>query len=317
MEVLKGELNSTSTYVPAQLTKDQLLVYHINTLTKTNVKIDKCELPTFYWLPKLHTRPCKSRFISHSSHCSTSILSKHITSALTAVKDHVMKYSETAFSNSNINYCWSVKKSSEVIEKLRLRNFQGSQVSSFDFSTLYTSLPHDFIKAKVLSLINWCFNRESKSYLCSSLKAGFFSNKKYDSYRCWSCAELCEAFTFLMENIHVQFDGMVYQAKLRKYQEIFGVKSRVKTWQVRGIWSQQLGHKSHNGGRKQVSGRVSVPCLHATPVANAQWKPLIIGEGQARYQCHEIGGKSDWFGSHCWSRIRMSFNIRERDTSYC
>ena len=44
-----------------------------------------------------------------------------------------------------------------------------------------------------------------------ALKAGFFSNKKYDSYRCWSCAELCEAFTFLMENIYVQFDGMVYQ----------------------------------------------------------------------------------------------------------
>ena len=78
-------------------------------------------------------------------------------------------------------------------------------------SILYTSLPHDLIKAKVLSLVNWCFNRESKSYLCTSLKAGFFSNKKYDSYRCWSCAELCEAFTFLMENIYVQFDGMVYQ----------------------------------------------------------------------------------------------------------
>ena len=39
----------------------------------------------------------------------------------------------------------------------------------------------------------------------------FFSNKKYDSYKCWTCAELCEAFTFLMENIYVQFEGMVYQ----------------------------------------------------------------------------------------------------------
>ena len=208
---MKGELNSTSTYVPAQLTKDQLLVHHINTLTKIDVKIDKCELPTFYWLPKLHKRPYKSRFISNSSHCSTTILSKHITSALTTVKDHVIKYSETAFSNSNVNYFWSIKNSSEVIEKLRLRNFRGSQVSSFDFSTLYTSLPHDLIKAKVLSLVNWCFNRESKTYLCTSAKAGFFSNKKYDSYKCWSCAELCEAFTFLMENIYVQFDGMVYQ----------------------------------------------------------------------------------------------------------
>ena len=103
MSLLKGELNSTSTYSPAQLTKDQFLVQHINTLTRIDVKIDKCELPTFYWLPKLHKRPYKSRFISNSSHCSTTILSKHITSALTAVKDHVIKYSETAISNSNVN----------------------------------------------------------------------------------------------------------------------------------------------------------------------------------------------------------------------
>ena len=150
-------------------------------------------------------------YVLYQTHCSTTILSKHITSALTAVKYHVIKYSETAFSNSNVNYFWSIKNSSEVIEKLRLRNFRGSQVSSFDFFTLYTSLPHDLIKAKVLSLVNWCFNRESKTYICTSDKAGFFSNKKYDSYKCWSCAELCEAFTFLVENIYVQFDGMVNQ----------------------------------------------------------------------------------------------------------
>ena len=54
MDVLKGELNSTSTYVPALLTKDKFLLHRIDTLTKINVKIDKFELPTFYWLPKLY-----------------------------------------------------------------------------------------------------------------------------------------------------------------------------------------------------------------------------------------------------------------------
>ena len=116
VDVLKEDLNSTSTYVPAQLTKDKLLLHHIDTHIKINVKIDKCELPTFYWLPKLHKNPFKLRFISNSRHCSTTILSKHITSALTAIKDHVIKYSETAFSNSNVNYFWSIKNSSEVIE---------------------------------------------------------------------------------------------------------------------------------------------------------------------------------------------------------
>ena len=36
-----------------------------------------------------------------------------------------------------------------------------------------------------------------------------FTNKKYDSYKCWTRTEVCEAFTFLMENVYVQFDGMV------------------------------------------------------------------------------------------------------------
>ena len=41
-------------------------------------------------------------------------------------------------------------------------------------------------------------------------------------------------------------------------------------------------------GWNQVSERVSVPCWHATSVANAPLKPLIIGIGQVRYQGHEI-----------------------------
>ena len=39
------------------------------------------------------------------------------------------------------------------------------------------------------------------------------------------------------------------------------------------IWSIS---KSPKGGRNQVSGRVSVPCWIATPVANAPWKPHVI-----------------------------------------
>ena len=64
MAVLKGELNSTSTHTSAHLTKDKRLLHHTDTLTKINVKIDKYELPTIYWLAKLHKNLFKSRFIS-------------------------------------------------------------------------------------------------------------------------------------------------------------------------------------------------------------------------------------------------------------
>ena len=204
MDVLKSEWNSTSAYVPADLTKDKLLQRHIDSLTKSNIKIDKIDLPTFYWLPKLHKNPYKSRFISNPNHCSTTILSKHISSALTAVKDHAIKYSKTAFSNSNVNYFWSIKNSSEVAKRSGFSSFFFRffyiiflYIIHYTFSTLYTSLPHDLIKEKVLSLVKWCFNRESKTYICTSDKVGFFSNKTYDSYKCWTCTEFSDDFTFL------------------------------------------------------------------------------------------------------------------------
>ena len=37
MHVLIGELNSTSTYIPAKLMKDKILLQHIHTLTKIEV----------------------------------------------------------------------------------------------------------------------------------------------------------------------------------------------------------------------------------------------------------------------------------------
>ena len=47
----------------------------------------------------------------------------------------------------------------------------------------------------------------SKTYLYTSDKAGFSSNKKYNSYKCWTCAELFEAFSFLMKT-YVQFEDI-------------------------------------------------------------------------------------------------------------
>ena len=45
-----GKATIQHRYVPAQLTKDKFILHHIDTLTKIIGKIDKCELPTFYWL---------------------------------------------------------------------------------------------------------------------------------------------------------------------------------------------------------------------------------------------------------------------------
>ena len=61
-------------------------------------------LPTFYWLPKLHKRPYKALFNANSSSCTTTKLSKELTSCLTAIKNHWIKYCEKPYESEGINY---------------------------------------------------------------------------------------------------------------------------------------------------------------------------------------------------------------------
>ena len=66
-------------------------------------------------------------------------------------------------------------------------------------------------KQKCCLLLTGVSTESQKRTSVLQTKRAFFSKKKYDSYKCWTCAELCEAFTFLIKNIYVQFEGMVYQ----------------------------------------------------------------------------------------------------------
>ena len=50
-----------------------------------------------------------------------------------------------------------------VLSKLKCRWFHATSLSTYDFSTLYTTLPHNLIKEKLLDLIEWTFKRALKT----------------------------------------------------------------------------------------------------------------------------------------------------------
>ena len=110
---------------------------------------DHSKLPTLYWLPKLHKRPYKSRFIANSSSCTTTELSILLTSCLTAIKNHVIKYCTTVYERHSRNLFWSIKNSGEILNKFKSKGFLASGLSTYDFSTLYTMLPYNQIKEKL------------------------------------------------------------------------------------------------------------------------------------------------------------------------
>ena len=148
---------------------------------------NKEKLPTLYWLPKLHKRPYKSRFIANFSSCTITELSKLLTACLTAVKNHLIKYYDTCYEMEGINSFWSIKNSNEVLNKLKSEGFNASTLSTHDFSTLYTTLPHHLIEDKLIDLIEHTFSREKALYLACNDQRAFFTSDVYKNYNLWSC----------------------------------------------------------------------------------------------------------------------------------
>ena len=164
-----------------------------------------------YWLPKLHKRPYKSRFISASSKCTTTKLSVLLTTALTTIKELVINYCNKVYENSGVNYFWSVKNSGEVLDKLNSFNCHFTAVDSFDFSTLYTTLPHHLIKEKLGALIKWSFKKSELEFICCNSFNSFFSHSRTKNYCHWTCGDMIDALYMLLDNIFVRFGTKVYR----------------------------------------------------------------------------------------------------------
>ena len=74
---------------------------------------------------------------------------------------HVIKYCEKVYESSGKNLFWSIKNSGEILDNLKARDFNVTSLSIYDFSTLYTTLPHNLIKDKLIDLIERTFQREA------------------------------------------------------------------------------------------------------------------------------------------------------------
>ena len=66
----------------------------------------------------------------------------------------------------------------EILNKLKSKGFLASSVSTYDFSTLYTTLPHNLIKKNLTELIEQTFNREGSLYLACNEKRAFFTSEQ-------------------------------------------------------------------------------------------------------------------------------------------
>ena len=92
---------------------------------------------------------------------------------------------------------WSIKNSGVVLSQLKSKGFCATSLSTLDFSTLYTTLPHNLIKEKLLDLIERAFKKFSKNegtlYLACNDKKAFSTSTDHRGYELWSCQNVCDA----------------------------------------------------------------------------------------------------------------------------
>ena len=100
--------------------------------------------------------------------------------------------------------------SGEVLNKLKSRGFRATSLSTYDFSTLYTTLPHNLIKEKLINLIAWTFKREGSPFIACNERQAFFTSGDTKRYKFWSCQNVCEALLYLLDNIYIRFGTKLY-----------------------------------------------------------------------------------------------------------
>jgi hypothetical protein len=206
------------TYSPTTHTIEEFLDNHRSVLCSFEIstKDEELDLPSLYWIPKLHKCPLKQRYIAGSAKCSTKPLSKLLTCILSTVKTVLQSYCDTSYSRGGVNQMWILKNSEDLLEYIQSRSLSSSNsIKTFDLSTLYTTIPHSKLKDKLRQLVQLCFiekNGQSRyKYLVIGRDRSYFVKHHSDSTKTFSETDIISMVELLIDNIFAMFGGRVFQ----------------------------------------------------------------------------------------------------------
>jgi hypothetical protein len=165
-----GEGNTT--YVSIDLSKEHII--HENVEYAKRLKMDvtgkELDLPAMYWIPKKHKQPTGKRFIIASKLCSTKQISTAVSNVFKLIYNQVDKFHKNAKFLSNYNKFWVLQNSNPVLDSLNHINKKqkAKSISTFDFSTLYTKLPHNKLTKELSEVIDFVFNAGNNQHIAIS-----------------------------------------------------------------------------------------------------------------------------------------------------
>ena len=111
---------------------------------------------------------------------------------------------------------WILKNSKELLEHLQSPNFNHiTNIKSFDFSTLYTTIPHQKLKSRLATIIRNSFIHKNGNcrykFLVLGREGPYFVKEHSDSKNKYTEDDIINMLEFLVDNIFVVFGGKVFQ----------------------------------------------------------------------------------------------------------
>jgi len=213
---LLGSVTSTYTEIGNE-TPDSIINRHKMELKdqfNINVNGKMLNLPTIYWTPKLHKNPVKFRFIIASKQCTVKKLSKNISSIFKLFSDQIDSYNKKTHYFSGIKSYWVIQNRDPVLEvvKKSIARKSAKSVSSFDFSTLYTKIPHDKLVTVLCKIIDFVFKGGiRKKIAVNRYGTAYWVGNNRLSPSMFTKESIINAVSYLIGNCYFRFGDRLFR----------------------------------------------------------------------------------------------------------
>ena len=193
-QILIDEINSSNTFEVNHTDLKSISELFISFLKPYNLIPSSFKIPFIYSIPKFHKNPTKFRFITSSFNCINKDCNVILNLALNILNEKVKEDCDSS---------WIIINNKKVLDAISECNSNPGipgnyMLATFDFSTLYTALPHEDLIRCIVALYN--------KYINSEIEV-LYRNKKVII----SKVQFVKLLKLCVKNNYITFDNRIYK----------------------------------------------------------------------------------------------------------